>query len=77
MDTGKYAEEYRKLHGLPSLKQLLAETPTPHIVEPDTKQEQQPKKQPQNETQSQNPIPFLMQKNIRVNEASSSLWTGL
>jgi hypothetical protein len=66
MDTGKYAEEYRKLHGLPSLKQLLAETPTPHIVEPDTKQEQQPKKQPQNETQSQNLMTFLMGKTLEL-----------
>ena len=66
MDTGKYAEEYRKLHGLPSLKQLLAETPTPHIVEPDTKQEQQPKKQQQNETQSQNLMTFLMGKTLEL-----------
>ena len=62
MDTGKYAEEYRKLHGLPSLKQLLAETPTPHIVETDTKQEQQP----QNETQSQNPMTFLIGKTLEL-----------
>jgi hypothetical protein len=63
MDTGKYAEEYRKLHGLPSLKQLLAETPTPHIVEADY---EKPKQQPKDETQSQNPITFLMQKSLAL-----------
>lgn len=62
MDTGKYAEDYRKLHSLPSLKQLLAETPTPHIKETDAK----PEAEPQNEIQSKNPMPFLMQKTLEL-----------
>ena len=70
MDTGKYAEEYRKQHNLPSLPELIHgtsdKTQPQAKAQPQTKSQSQAKTQPQDETQSQNPITFLMGKTLEL-----------